>query len=707
MTKLEKNILVMAAALFPITMAAANDVPPTTVQEKSWTADNGNGTYTNPLFYDEFSDPDIIRVGEDFYLAGTTMHCTPGVIILHSKDLVNWDFASYCMDKFNMGEEFKLQNGKEAYGQGIWAPCIRYHEGKFYVFSNINGHGMQVFISDKATGPWKHINMGGNIYDLSVLFDDKGKIYAVHQYDEVKLIEIKPDFSGYVEGSERVIIPHGSAMGEGHHIYKINGMYYIISADYSPQGRMQCARSKSIDGPYETRAICVKSSMGTQVGHWENPVSLQSPLPPVGQEFQIADALDNRIQSAAMHQGGIVDLPNGDWWGITMLDFRAVGRTSCLSPITWVDGWPYFGLENNLGRVPRTWTKPRVDVASQPHAPYERSDDFNEKNLKPIWQWNHECADGKWALKEGKLLLNTMPAQDFFWARNTLTQRVIGPVSTATVELDYSKLKNGDVAGLGLLNMPCAWLGVERQGKVVQLKWYKQETESTEKKPIHGRKIYLRVTCNTDTDYAQMSYSLDGQTFTNIGDSIVLPYQMKTFQGPRYSLFAYNQLGKEGGYASFDNFVLQEPQADRSGNLPLSKVITLTNVSNRERMYAFPHGMVYACGAGSQEYDSPACQFRVLDRGNGRVVLEAMNGTGYVTVVGEGLSADVRLIKEETPDCLIQWQDMLNGQCMLLSLKTHRYIGVEPTTGEPYGADFTGPTPNRRNGVVFDWRIVE
>ena len=229
----------------------------------SWTADNGNGTYTNPLFYDEFSDPDIIRVGEDFYLAGTTMHCTPGLVILHSKDLVNWKFLSYCFSRFDMGDEFRLENGKEAYGQGIWAPCIRYHNGKFYVFSNINGHGMQVFVAENPAGPWQHIQMGGHIYDLSVLFEDDGHIYAVFGYDEVKLIEIKPDFSGYVEGSERVIIPRGNAMGEGHHIYKIKGKYYILSADYAPMGRMQCARADRLEGPYETAAISVKETLDT------------------------------------------------------------------------------------------------------------------------------------------------------------------------------------------------------------------------------------------------------------------------------------------------------------------------------------------------------------------------------------------------------------------------------------------------------------
>ena len=186
-----------------------------TATAQSWTADNGNGTFTNPLFYDEFSDPDVIRVGDDYYLAGTTMHCLPGVVVLHSKDLVNWRFCSYTMqDFFGLGDEFRLENGKEAYGQGIWAPCIRYHNGKFYVFSNINGHGMQVFIADKAEGPWKHINLKGDIYDLSVLFDDDGKVYAIHKYGAVRCTEIKPDFSGFVEGSDREIIPDGSAMGE-------------------------------------------------------------------------------------------------------------------------------------------------------------------------------------------------------------------------------------------------------------------------------------------------------------------------------------------------------------------------------------------------------------------------------------------------------------------------------------------------------------
>lgn len=182
-------------------------------QQRSWTADNGNGTYTNPLFYDEFSDPDILRVGDDYYLAGTTMHTVPGLVILHSKDLVNWENISYCFDRFDFDDDaFSLKNHQEIYGQGVWAPAIRYANGQFYVFTNINGKGLQCYTSKDIRGPWQHHNMQGNIYDLSVLFDDDGKIYAIHKYGEVHCTELKPDMSGPVEGTDRVIIQRATLL---------------------------------------------------------------------------------------------------------------------------------------------------------------------------------------------------------------------------------------------------------------------------------------------------------------------------------------------------------------------------------------------------------------------------------------------------------------------------------------------------------------
>ncbi|MBE2214394.1 MAG: glycoside hydrolase 43 family protein [Opitutaceae bacterium] len=672
----------------------------------SWTADNGNGTFTNPLFYDEFSDPDIIRVGEDFYLAGTTMHAMPGLVVLHSKDLVNWKFLSYAFRQLDLGPEFDLADGKDAYGQGIWAPCIRHHQGRFYIFTNVNGHGLQVYVAENPAGPWEHRNFQGRIYDLSVLFDDDGRVYAVHGYDEVTLTELKPDLSGIIEGSDRVIIPHGSAMGEGHHIYKIRGKYYIISANYAPTGRMQCARADRIEGPYETVVIAGKETLGTQRGWLTQGIGFGGPLQEPGMTFRLTEPGGNYLGAVPLHQGGIVDLPSGEWWGFSMMDFRSVGRTTALSPVTWVDDWPYFGLPDNLGRTPRTWTKPAVAARVEPHAPYQRSDDFSGTALLPVWQWNHNPVEGKWSLAEqpGVLRLHTLPASQFLRARNTLTQRVIGPVSIATAELDAAGLQPGDTAGLALLNVPFATLGVVRSDTGFALRFYDQLKNETIEQPLATSRVWLRATGDYDQDVAQLSFSTDGHAFASIGGEIKLPYQVRTFQGTRLGLFAFNTAGREGGHADFADFRLEEPLADRSGNIPLGRIVTLTNVANGTVAWANPHGMLHFVAADAKPAQGPQVRFRVHDRGQGRVALEATDGSGFLTVVGAGLSADVRLMKKESAASLFLWQDMLRDrQCMLLSLKTHRYLGLDPTTGEPYGADWPGTRPDRKDGTVLVW----
>jgi xylan 1,4-beta-xylosidase len=693
--------LTLTFALSSVALAAA---------PASWTADNGNGTFTNPLFYDEFSDPDLIRVGEDFYLAGTTMHSMPGLVVLHSKDLVNWKFLSYAFDRLELGPDFNLENGKEAYGQGIWAPCIRYHNGKFHLFSNVNGHSLQVFTATNPAGPWTHRSIKTGIHDLSVLFDDDGRIYAVYGYDQVKIIEFKPDLSGFIEGSDRGVIQRGNAMGEGHHIYKIAGKYYIISANYAPTGRMQAARADHIHGPYETAVIAAKETLGTQRGWLLNPIGLNMKVPEPGATFKLTPPGGNQHGAVPLHQGGIVDLPNGDWWGFSMMDFRSVGRTTALSPVTWQDGWPYFGLPGNLGRTPRTWTKPAVAAKVEPHAPYVRSDDFVGPKLLPVWQWNHNPVNAKWSLtaKPGALRLHTLPASQFLWAKNTLTQRAIGPVSVATAELDASGLQVGDTAGLALVNMPFATLGVVRTDVGFVLRLYDQFTNETLDQPLASPRVWLRATGDYDEDFARFSYSTDGQTFTDIGGEIRLPYQLKTFQGTRLGLFAFNTAGKEGGHADFLGFRVDEPLADRSKNIPLDKVVTFTNLANGSVAWANPHGMLHSAPPGSKQATGSQSRFRVHDRGQGRVALEAMDGSGFLTVVGAGLSADVRPMKQETAASLFLWQDMLRDrQCMLLSLKTNRFVGLDPTTGEPYSADWPGTTPTRKDGTVLVWTEAE
>ena len=697
---------------------------------QSWTADNGNGTYTNPLFYDEFSDPDILRVGDDYYLAGTTMHTVPGLVILHSRDLVNWENISYCFDRFDFDDEaFSLKNHQEIYGQGVWAPAIRYANGQFYVFTNINGKGLQCYTSKDIRGPWKHHNMQGRIYDLSVLFDDDGKIYAIHGYGEVKCTELKPDMSGPIEETERTIIPEGSAVGEGHHMYKINGMYYLISTDYRPNGRTLCSRSKSIWGPYETITITADETFGYHAASLTQvPQDEQYRIGHDGTKFGIPEVDKDATACTNIHQGGIVEDQSGQWWALLMMDFHSIGRTVTLAPITWKDGWPMLGLEGNLGRAPRTWRKPDVrgnggagvrGYENTSFAPYDRSDDFeysrtslpphprtSDKSLKPIWQWNHNPDDKMWSLKNGRLRLNTMPAEQLMWARNTLTQRVIGPTSVTTVELYTKGMKDGDVAGLGNINVPCSWIGIVKDGNDFTLQCFEQLTNDTTVlkpqtsilKPQTSR-IYLRCIGDYDNDQMQYAYSLDGKEYKTLGRKMPLSYQLISFQGSRHALFAFNVKGRNGGYAEFDNFTVEESQADRSRNIPLGKTVRIVNLATGKPMIALPHGLVYDTEASDK---SPQTRFRVIDKGQGQVILQCEDGR-YVFVSGYGIAGDVRLTTDESKAEVFMWQDYLNREFMLMSMRTHRYIGKSPTTGSPYSMDFTGADPARRNGAVLRW----
>ena len=667
----------------------------------SWSADNGNGTYTNPLTYDEFSDPDVIRVGEDYYLAGTTMHAVPGLVILHSKDLVNWENVAYCFDRFDFDDDaFSLKIGKEIYGQGIWAPCIRYNDGKFYLYSNVNGKGLQCFTSDKIEGPWKHINMKGNIYDLGVLFDDDGKVYAIHGYGEVKCTELKPDMSGPIEETERVIIPNGSAIGEGHHMYKIDGMYYLISTDYRPNGRTLCSRARNIWGPYETCVITADETFGY---HQPPMTQIRGRIMPDGYPVEIVPTDPDKTAATNIHQGGIVSTPDGQWWALLMMDFHSIGRTVTLAPITWKDGWPMLGLEGNLGRAPRTWLKPNTAARDTEliHAPYERNENFDGKTLGRVWQWNHNPDDKMWSLKNGRLRLNTMPADQLMWARNTLTQRAIGPTSVTTVEMDVNHLKDGDVCGLGNINVPCSWAGIVKDGDKLTLRRFEQVSNDTLDIPVELKegKIWLRLNGDYDNDKARYAYSTDGVNFNDLGDDMVLSYQLITFQGSRPSLFAFNKNGKNGGYAEFDNFTVDEPNASREGYIPLGKEFRIINLATGQPMHATPHGLMYDTAADADDLQT---HFRVIDRGNGKVILQCADGR-YVFVSGFGLPGDVRLTDDMALAEEFMWQDFLNKEFMLMSMRNHRYIGKSPTTGSPYSMDFTGADPARRNGAVLRW----
>jgi len=661
------------AVLFSLAWAAA-------ACAATWMADNGNGTFTNPLFYDEFSDPDLIRVGDDYYLTGTTMHAMPGLPILHSTDLVNWRLLGYASDRLDLGPEFRLEGGGEIYGQGIWAPCLRYHDGVFHIFTNINRHTTQHFTATNPAGPWTRTAMKQSLHDLSVLFDDDGKAYVIWGYQDIQFAELNADLSDIVPGTRRTLIAKSAGMGEGLHFYKINGRYYITSAWYMDGMRLACARAPRLDGPWEVKlAISEGEDFGLAEGNrmWKT----------AGPPFAITPGDPAARGRLSLHQGGIVATPKGEWWGFSMMDANSVGRVTALSPVTWQDGWPYFGLPGNLGRTPRTWVKPDTDQVSTPAAPYERNDDFAGPRLQAVWQWNHVPDDTQWSLTErpGYLRLHALAAPDFWRALNTLTQRAIGPRSSPVALLDASNLQAGDVAGFALLNLPYAWLGVRRETNGLVLEQFNQFTGRSERVPLAGPRVWLRAQCDFLTELATFSYSTDGAAFHPIGGPFTMVFQLKTFQGVRYSLFAFNAAGRSGGAADFDSFSVDEPNPHGLMRpIPAGRAVKFT-----------ARGTGLALGVKAGDFAAvpatEAAAFTVVDRGLGRVVLRAADSRLLTVTAGApGATTD------------FQWTENVYGDLMLLSLATNRYLRVDPTTGS-LSADQPGPAPTRDDGSCFDW----
>jgi len=672
------------------------------IKSQTWTSDNGNGTFTNPLFYDEFSDPDMIRVGNDYYLTGTTNHAMPGLPVLRSKDLVNWEFLCYVSDKLDFGPEYRLEDGKDIYGQGIWAPCIRYHNNKFHIFSNVNGQTTQLYTATDPKGPWTHIKMKKSFHDLSVLFDDDGKTYVVWGYDEVHLAELTDDLTDAKPNTERIIVPKGSGAGEGSHFYKINGKYYITNTNYDPLCYQVCLRADKPTGPYEVNVMSAKENFGVGTGWRMRDTGHGAP-------FELIKPVENFVGSIPMHQGGIIQIQSGEWWGWSMLDYNSVGRVTGLSPVTWQNGWPYFGLPGNLTRSPRTWVKPNTGFSSPPHAPYERSDDFSAATLKPIWQWNHVPANNKWSLsdRKGFLRLNSLAAKDLFNARNSLTQRSVGPESIVTTELETNGLKTGDIAGFALLNLPYAWIGINKSANGTEVSQFDQQTGKINSKKLNTNHVWLRVHCNFDTEKALFSYSTDGTTFQSLGDTTIMVFQLRTFQGVRFTLFNYNTNGTQGGYADFNNFVVDEPRSrGLTKPIPYNKTITLTSLADSTMLVNWKDFVRPVPSANPLAKNTPA-HFHVLDRGNGRIALQSVTDSGFVTVKGLGGMAEVRIEKEEKGDAsLFQWQDMLQGDLMLMSLATHRYLFADPNARSLTSADSPGTRPDRKDGSCFVWKLA-
>lgn len=490
----------------------------------------------NPIVWADIPDLAVIRVGDVYYMSSTTMHLSPGLPIMKSGNLVNWQPVGYAYETLGDNDALTLRNGRNAYGAGSWASSLRFHDGWFYAstFSATTGKTHVYRTKDIENGPWTESSFRPALHDHSLIFDDDGRAYMAHGGGDIRLIELTPDATAIKPGGvNQVIIPNASLVAgpkvglpaEGSQIRKISGKYYLFAVAWPQRGmRTQLVfRADRITGPYEGRVA---------------------------------------LSDAGVAQGGLIDTPQGDWYALLFQDHGAVGRVPFLVPVAWEDGWPVLGVG---GKVPA-----RLNIAAGENtvSGIVASDEFDRRPdaagrpaLALPWQWNHNPDNELWSLtaRPGHLRLTTGRVDgDFLAARNTLTQRTFGPECSGTVSLDVSHMKDGDFAGLGALQKRYGLVGVRMAGSAKSIVMVSAESDSpveVASVPLARDTVFLRVDCDfrNRADKAFFFHSGDGRQWTAIGKPLRMAYTLPHFMGYRFALFNY-ATRTAGGFVDFDYF---------------------------------------------------------------------------------------------------------------------------------------------------------
>jgi beta-xylosidase len=481
-----------------IVAASASATP---AERAPWVADQRDGTFKNPVLHADYSDPDVVRVGGDFYLTASSFNCVPGLPILHSRDLVNWTLIGHAVDRLPERFDAVLQ------GNGLWAPSFRYHDGKYWIVVGDPDWGILMTRADNPGGPWEPLHVvkaGLGLIDPCPLWDDDGRAYLVHAFAKSRagknsilvVQEMAPDCSRVI-GEERLVIDGRNEVHptiEGPKFYKRNGWYYIFApAGGVKEGWQLAARSRQVFGPYEVKRVLEQGS-----------TDVNGP-----------------------HQGGWVEMEGGEDWFVHFQDRGAYGRVVHLTPMTWEDDWPVMGADydgNGVGEPVATAPRPAVG-ADGPVVVPQTSDMFDGGELGLQWQWQGNPRE-EWAsldARPGWLRLSGAepPEGGLIATPNQLLQKLPAPSFTATAAVEFAGGSDDDRAGLVVTGQTCFALLVSLTGDGLRLSQVVGDESGAERVvdlvDAPAGRLWLRATIEPGAR-CSFSYSTDGEAFTAIGE---------------------------------------------------------------------------------------------------------------------------------------------------------------------------------------------
>jgi beta-xylosidase len=523
------------------TSAPPTSTPPTSPPPSTSGPWPPSSSFTNPVLWQDFADIDIIRVGDAYYYSASTMHYSPGAPILRSYDLVNWEFAGHSVPSLDFDSGNYNLSGGRAYVKGIWASTLNYRPSNqtFYWIGCVEFNRSYVYTASSVEGPWtKRARINNCYYDAGLLVDDNDTMYVAYGNSTISVAQLSSDGLSQVRAQQVFQTPSSVGTLEGARFYKRNGSYYIWLT--RPANGQYVLKANNPFGPYEMRQVLL---------------DLPGPISGGG----------------VPHQGGLVQTQNGDWYYLSFVDAYPGGRVPALAPITWTaDGWPVLQTVN--GRWGTSYPYPNVPRPPRQVKPMIGTDTFAGTALGPQWEWNHNPDTSRFTVDNGLRLQTATVTNDLYAARNTLTHRIQGPTSTATIELDYSTMANGDRAGLAMLRDSSAWIGVKRDngatrvvmtnGLTMDSSWNTTGTGAEQASAnVSGGRIWLRVNADIRPGsgrQARFSYSTDGTTFTTLGPGFTLNNAWQFFMGYRYGIFNHATQAL-GGAVTVRRFDLTTP----------------------------------------------------------------------------------------------------------------------------------------------------